>query len=57
MYEMTLEEFYNELQNKLTDLENFKNGEILTPDNLLPIYLRLPQAERELKNKKGAEKK
>ena len=25
MYEMTLEEFYNELQNKLTDLENFKN--------------------------------
>ena len=25
MYEMTLEEFYNELQNKLTDLEKFKN--------------------------------
>jgi CheY-like chemotaxis protein/HPt (histidine-containing phosphotransfer) domain-containing protein len=25
MYDMTLEEFYNELQNKLTDLENYKN--------------------------------
>ena len=25
MYNMTLEEFYNELQNKLTDLENYKN--------------------------------
>ena len=25
MYEMTLEEFYNELQNKITDLEKYKN--------------------------------
>ena len=25
MYEMTLEEFYNELQNKIRDLENYKN--------------------------------
>ena len=25
MYDMTLEEFFNELQNKLTDLENYKN--------------------------------
>lgn len=29
----------------------FKNGDILSADALLPFYLRLPQAERELKEK------
>lgn len=29
----------------------FKNGETLSPAELLPVYLRLPQAERELKSK------
>ena len=32
--------------------EMFKNGETVTPDGLLPVYLRLPQAQRELKLKK-----
>ena len=27
------------------------NGETVDPDTLLPVYLRLPQAERELKKK------
>lgn len=36
----------------LTALESFKNGDTLSPQELLPIYLRLPQAERELKEKK-----
>ena len=30
----------------------FKNNLSVTPDKLLPVYLRLPQAERELKKKK-----
>lgn len=30
----------------------FKDGYAVSPDKLLPIYLRLPQAERELKKKK-----
>lgn len=29
----------------------FENGEHVTPDALMPLYLRLPQAERELKKK------
>ena len=29
--------------------DDFKNGKTIGPDELLPIYLRLPQAERELK--------
>ena len=32
--------------------ELFENGNAVSPDKLLPIYLRLPQAERELKKKK-----
>lgn len=36
----------------LTDFENNS----LTPEELLPVYLRLPQAERELKLKKEQEK-
>ena len=31
----------------------FLKGNTVLPDQLLPTYLRLPQAERELKNKKG----
>lgn len=30
----------------------FENGHAVSPDRLLPVYLRLPQAERELKKKK-----
>lgn len=30
----------------------FSRGETVSPNELLPVYLRLPQAERELKNKK-----
>ena len=30
------------------------NGDSFSPEKLLPVYLRLPQAERELKEKKGA---
>lgn len=33
-------------------LKKIKNGDTVSPSNLLPIYLRLPQAERELKKKK-----
>lgn len=32
--------------------ELFENSNAVSPDKLLPIYLRLPQAERELKKKK-----
>ncbi len=35
----------------LCGIENFKNNNILAPQELLPFYLRLPQAERELKAK------
>ena len=31
--------------------EYIENGETVTPNDLLPVYLRLPQAERELKKK------
>lgn len=31
--------------------EMIENGQTVTPDTLMPIYLRLPQAERELKAK------
>lgn len=36
--------------------ECFKNGDVISPEKLLPIYLRLPQAERELKLKKEQSK-
>ena len=36
----------------LTALEKFKIGETVSCEELLPLYLRLPQAERELKEKK-----
>jgi tRNA threonylcarbamoyladenosine biosynthesis protein TsaB len=31
--------------------KDFKNGKMVTSEELLPLYLRLPQAERELKSK------
>ena len=34
-------------------LEELKNGGSVAAENLLPVYLRLPQAERELKKKQG----
>lgn len=33
--------------------EMFSKGEVVMPNELLPVYLRLPQAERELKLKKS----
>lgn len=36
-------------------LKTFKKGEFVSPEKLLPVYLRLPQAERELKNKQKKE--
>jgi tRNA threonylcarbamoyladenosine biosynthesis protein TsaB len=35
--------------------ERFAKGETVTPEKLLPVYLRLPQAERELKLKRSNE--
>ncbi len=35
----------------LAATEEFKNGNTVSPSELLPVYLRLPQAERELKAK------
>lgn len=35
----------------LASEEMFKSGDTVTADGLLPVYLRLPQAERELKAK------
>lgn len=37
--------------------EMVENGQTVTPDALMPIYLRLPQAERELKAKNALKKK
>ncbi len=36
-------------------LDAFKKGEYVSSEKLLPVYLRLPQAERELKNKQKKE--
>jgi len=35
----------------LAAMEKIKNNDVVSPSELLPIYLRLPQAERELKKK------
>jgi len=36
----------------LLALDSFKSGNTVSSKELLPVYLRLPQAERELKLKK-----
>lgn len=36
---------------------DFENGNTVSPEELLPVYLRLPQAERELKLKLRSEEK
>lgn len=40
----------------LAAIEEYKKGNTWAPEKLLPIYLRLPQAERELKEKQRREK-
>lgn len=40
----------------LAAIEEYKKGNTRAPEKLLPIYLRLPQAERELKEKQRREK-
>ncbi len=49
--------FQNAVSVGLAALENFDKGNTLSPNELLPVYLRLPQAERELKLKKETENK
>lgn len=49
-------EFQNAVGVGYASLDSFKKGEVLSPNELLPFYLRLPQAERELKMKKENEK-
>ncbi len=44
--------FQNAVSVGLIALEEFKKGNTLSSEELLPAYLRLPQAERELKTKK-----
>ena len=44
--------YQNAVSVGLVAFEEFKNGNHQTPEELLPVYLRLPQAERELKLKK-----
>ncbi|MBR6510169.1 MAG: tRNA (adenosine(37)-N6)-threonylcarbamoyltransferase complex dimerization subunit type 1 TsaB [Clostridia bacterium] len=40
----------------LASIKDFDKGNTISPEKLLPIYLRLPQAERELKQKKELKK-
>ena len=49
-------EFQNAVGVGYATLECFEKGQTITPNDLLPFYLRLPQAERELKMKKENEK-
>ena len=49
-------EFQNAVGVGYAALESFQNGKTISPNELLPFYLRLPQAERELKMKKENEK-
>lgn len=44
--------FQNAVGVGLSAIDSFNLGNTLTPNKLLPFYLRLPQAERELKKKK-----
>ncbi len=43
--------FQSALGVALASLDDFRNGKTITANELLPVYLRLPQAERELKAK------
>ena len=43
--------FQNAVGIGLAALPSFAAGQTVSPDQLLPFYLRLPQAERELKMK------
>ncbi len=45
--------FQNAASVGLVGEEMFKNGDTVTAERLLPVYLRLPQAERELKAKQA----
>lgn len=49
-------EFQNAVGVGYAALADFENSNTITPNDLLPFYLRLPQAERELKMKKENEK-
>lgn len=44
--------FQNAVSVGLAAEDMFLNGKTVSPEELLPVYLRLPQAERELKKKK-----
>lgn len=44
--------FQNATGVAFTAQKYFENGETISPNELLPVYLRLPQAERELKQRK-----
>ena len=48
----TKNRYQNAVSAGLAAFDMFENGLTVTPDKLLPVYLRLPQAERELKKKK-----
>lgn len=47
--------YQNAVSVGLTAEKQFLKGNTLTPNELLPVYLRLPQAERELKKKQETE--
>ena len=48
-----IRQYQNAVGVGFASLDAFKKGETLSPNDLLPFYLRLPQAERELKAKQG----
>ncbi len=48
--------FQNAASVGLAAAKVFEKGDTLSPEEILPVYLRLPQAERELKLKKENEK-
>ena len=48
-----IRQYQNAVGVGFASLDAFKKGKTLSPNDLLPFYLRLPQAERELKAKQG----
>ncbi len=48
--------FQNATSVAIASEQYFKKGETFSPEEILPVYLRLPQAERELKLKKEIKK-